>query len=68
MRCICSSKHSKKKKQREMGASSVNEDELSSENSEESTAKGIPSLFRVQDLGLEPSVLSIKARRTPETV
>ena len=65
-RFLCSSKQSKMK-QRKMGESRFCEEERS-EISEESTANGIPSLFRVQDCGSEPSVLNIKARRTPDTV
>lgn len=49
-----------------MGTRRLFEEE--SYNSEESTAKGIPSLFRVHDFGSEPSELNMKARRTPETV
>lgn len=50
-----------------MGALRVFDDEWL-EISDESTARGIPSLLRVHDWGLEPSLLNMRARKTAETV
>lgn len=52
---------------KEIGAPRVVDDEGSG-ISVESTARGIPSLLRVHDRGVEPSVLNMIARKTAETV
>lgn len=66
MKCITSTKHRTNKERKIDDLRLVDEDW--SYISDESTARGIPSLLRVHDCGSDPSGLNIKARRTKETV